>query len=127
MKYLLILSFITSLLTAAPAFQGKRTFTQPDGTEVTYRQQGDEHLNWAESESGDILLFSKKNKRFEFAEIRDNMLEASGIPFSGAATAKSPSAAAVTPPKVSKEALRALYEKRRDEHLSKMKSRHNHH
>ncbi len=122
MRYLLILSFITPLLFAAPAFQGKRTFTQPDGVQVTYRLQGDEHLNWMESESGDILLYSKKNKRLEFAEIRDNTLEASGIPFSEAGTVKSPSASAVKPPKISKEELRVLHEKRRDEHLSKMKS-----
>ena len=121
MRYLLILSFITSLLFAAPAFHGKRTFTQPDGTQVTYRLQGDEHLNWVESESGDILLYSKKNKRLEYAQIKNNTLEASGIPFSEADTAKPPSA--VTPPKISKEELRVLHDKRRDEHLSKMKSR----
>jgi hypothetical protein len=119
MRYLLILSFIIPLLFAAPAFQGKRTFTQPDGTVVEYRLQGDEYLNWAESENGAILLYSKKNKRLEFAEIRDNTLKASGIPFSGADVAKP--ASAVAQPYVSKEALRALHEKRHDEHLSKMR------
>ncbi|MGB5966146.1 MAG: hypothetical protein WBG65_11555, partial [Sulfurimonadaceae bacterium] len=96
MKYLIVLSFITSILLAAPAFHGKRTFTQPDGTVVEYRAQGDEHLNWMESENGDILLYSKKNKRLEYAEIKDNTLKASGVAFSkngaanASATAKPP-------------------------------------
>ena len=118
MIYLLILSFISSLLFAAPAFHGKRTFTQPDGTEVTYRLQGDEHLNWMESESGDILLYSKKDKRLEFAEIKNGTLKASGIAFS------KNNMAASKRPKLSKEELIILHKKRRDEHLSKMKSRH---
>ncbi|MCJ7764899.1 MAG: hypothetical protein MUP09_03055 [Thiovulaceae bacterium] len=125
MRSLLLLILGIQLLLAAPAFHGKRTFTQPDGTQVTYRLQGDEHLNWMESESGNILLYSKKNRRLEFAEIRGNTLKASGVPFSGAAAAKS--ASAVKPPKISKEELRVLHKKRRDEHLSKMKSRHSHH
>lgn len=119
MKYILILSFITSLLLAAPAFHGKRTFTQPDGTEVTYRLQGDEHLNWMESESGDILLHSKKNKRLEFAEIRNGTLQPSGVAFSR-------SAAAAEAAKLSREEIAELHKKRRSEHLLKMKSRHTH-
>ena len=124
MKYLIVLSFITSILLAAPAFHGKRTHTQPDGTEVTYRLQGDEHLNWMESENGDILLYSKKNKRLEYAEIKDNTLKASGVPFSKVDVSNARSASAITWAKPSKEDLTALHKKRRDEHLSKMKSRH---
>lgn len=116
----MIFTLFVQLLTAAPAFHGKRTFTQPDGTEVTYRLQGDEYLNWSESENGAILLYSKSNKRFEFAKIQDNTLIASGIPFSRADATKS--ASAVTQSYVSKDELRLLHEKRRNEHLSKMKS-----
>ena len=116
MKYLLIFSFLTSMLLAAPAFQGKRTFTQPDGTEVMYRLQGDEYLNWMESEDGDIVLYSKKNKRLEFAEIKNSTLQASGVAFSKKASSERT--------KISKEELSALHKKRRDERLSKMKSRH---
>ncbi len=118
MKYILILSFILSLLAAAPAFHGKRTFTQPDGTEITYRLQGDEHLNWIESESGDILLYSKKDKRLEFAEIKNGTIKASGIAFS------KKNMIASNRPKLSKEEIITLHKKRRDEHLSKMKNRH---
>jgi len=117
MQLLLLLLLGVQLLFAAPAFQGKRTFNQPDGTEVTYRLQGDEHLNWMESESGEILLFSKENRRLEFAEIRDGTLKASGVAYS-------PSAAGDQRPKLTKEEVAELHKKRRDEQLSRMKSRH---
>jgi hypothetical protein len=120
MKYLLFLPLITSLLFAAPAFQGKRTFTQPDGTVVKYRVQGDEHLHWNETENGDILLYSKTNGRLEFAEIKDGTLQPSGIPFSASAIAAGAA-------KLTREEVIKLHKKRRDEHLSKMKSRRHEH
>ena len=121
MKYLKHFTLFTQLLLATPAFPGKKIFTQPDGTEVIYRLQGDEHLHWNETENGDILLYSKKNKRLEYAEIKENTLQASGVAFSknGTATSKRP--------QISKEELSALHKKRRDERLSKMKSRHKEH
>ncbi len=125
MKLLLLFTLIAQVLLAAPAFQGKRLFTQPDGTEVTYRLQGDEHLNWMESEGGDILLYSKKNKRLEFAEIKDNALQPSGVAFSKSDAAKAPSG--TQRPQLSKDDLAALHAKKRDEHLSRMKSRHTEH
>lgn len=112
------------MLFAAPAFHGKRTFTQPDGTVVEYRAQGDEHLHWNETENGDILLYSKKNKRLEFAEIKNGILQPSGVPVSEAKGAKAPSMKSA---KLSREEVVKLHKKRRDEHLSKMKSRHRHH
>ena len=124
MKYLIVFSFISSLLLAAPAFHGKRIFTQPDGTGVTYQLQGDEHLNWIASQNGDILLFSKKNKRLEFAEIKGGTLKPSGVPFTQADATNSRATSAVTWKKPTREELRTLHQERRDAHLSKMKSRH---
>lgn len=116
MRPLIFLLLGVQLLLAAPAFQGKRTFTQPDGTVVEYRAQGDEYLHWNETEKGDILLYSKKNKRLEFAEIKNSTLQASGVAFSKKASSERT--------QISKEELSALHKKRRDERLSKMKSRH---
>jgi len=120
MKSLLFLPLITSLLLAAPAFPGKRSFTQPDGTVVEYRVQGDEHLHWNETEKGDILLYSKANGRLEFAEIKDGTLRPSGIPFSASVTAAGAA-------KLTREEVAELHKKRRDDHLSKMKSRRHEH
>jgi len=124
MKYLIILTLFVQLIQAAPAFHGKRTFTQPDGTKVTYRLQGDEHLHWMESDDGKIMLFDKRNERLEYAEIKDNTLRASGVPVSDNSTAKVRSAAAKSVAPLTKEALSELYKERRAQHLSKMKPRH---
>lgn len=124
MRYLILFTLTLQLIYAAPAFQGKRTFTQPDGSEVSYRLQGDEHLNWVESENGDILLFNKKENRLEYAEIREGTLKPSGVPYSKAGSASMQAASNIMPSKITKEELSALHKERRDAHLSKMKSRH---
>ena len=116
MKILILVALFSQLLLAVPAFQGKRTFTQPNGETVTYRLQGDEHLHWFESESGEIMLYSKKNKRIESAIIEENTLKASGQAISSANRS-----AAQNNQGISKEAVLELQQKRRVEHLSKMK------
>ncbi len=118
MRYLLIIAFLSQLLLAAPAYSGKRTFTQPDGTIVTYRMQGDEYLHWLESEEGDIILYSEQNRRLESAILKNNSLKASGISY----TKKGHSAQ-----KISKDKLLKLQDERRNSRLSKMKSRHKAH
>ena len=115
MKLLIIFTLLSQLLFAAPAFQGQRTFTQPDGSVVTYRMQGDEYLHWLESENGDIILYSEKNRRLEAAVLKVNSLKASGVAY----TKKT-----VPTQKISKEALLKLQDERRKNRLSKMKSRH---
>ena len=117
MKHLLIIALFTQLLLAAPAFQGKRTFTQPNGETIIYRLQGDEHLHWFESESGEIMLYSKKNKRIESAIIKKNTLKASGQ----AVSHRNRSVAAQKSQHITKEAVLELQQKRRVKHLSKMK------
>ena len=119
MKYLLIITLFSQLLLAAPAFQGKRTFTQPNGETITYRLHGDEHLHWLESDRGEIMLYSKKNKRIESAVIQDGTLKSSGKAISNANHS-----AAQNSHNISKEELIKLQQERRTKHLSKMKSRH---
>lgn len=118
MRHMLIIFILSQLLLAAPAYSGKRTFTQPDGTVVTYRMQGDEHLHWLESKEGDILLKSEKNRRLEYAAIKEGKLKASGIAFSKKS---------VPLKRVSKNELRELHAIKQNKRLSKMKSRHKAH
>ena len=115
MKILILVALFSQLLLAVPAFQGKRTFTQPNGETVTYRLQGDEHLHWFESESGEIMLYSKKNKRIESAIIEENTLKASGQAISSANRS-----AEQNNQSISIEAVLELQQKRRVEHLTKM-------
>lgn len=117
MKQLLLLIFFVQLLTAAPAFQGKRTFTQPNGESITYRLKGDEYLHWMEDEEGTIMLLNKKNKRLESVLIENNRLKASGKMI----TKRHRSAAKDATPSITHKELFELQKKRRDERLSKMK------
>lgn len=116
MKYLIIFTLLIQLLNAAPAFPGKRTFVQPDGTKVVYQLQGDEYMRWLESEDGEVLLSNEKNKRLEYAIVKDGNLKASGVAFS-----KKPQGEKASQiKKVSKKELIELYTKKHQH----MKSRH---
>jgi len=77
---LLILSLITSsLLLAAPAFYDKKEFELSNGETFSGHLKGDEYLNWIESDEGEILLFNRQSKHYEYAEIKDEELVPSGI------------------------------------------------
>lgn len=49
-------AFHACLVSAAPAWPRKMTYTQPDGTEVTVYLRGDEYSHWHEAEDGAVLL-----------------------------------------------------------------------
>lgn len=78
MQWLLMMSLMISLLYGAPAFNSEQRFDQPDGTTFKGKQRGDEYLHWIESDSGDIILFNKKSRRFEHAELVGDTLQANG-------------------------------------------------
>ncbi len=82
MKLLLITLFTFITLNAAPAFQGNRTFIQPDGSVVNYQNKGDEHLHWSETSEGEIIIFEQEKRRFEYAEIENGELKSSGEAYS---------------------------------------------
>lgn len=71
----LLLMFMLSLsLMATSTLTKKRTFTQNDGTTFSGHLQGDAYLHWIEADDGSILLYNKKTKTFEYAEIKDGNL-----------------------------------------------------
>ena len=78
MKYLLMITLLSTLAFGAPAYHAKRTFTQPDGSQVEYRNQGDEYLHWKEDKEGNILLMNRDNDTLEFAKIKEGNLVPSG-------------------------------------------------
>ena len=58
MKKLSILVFIFTMATAAWAVPARKTgivVTQPDGSEVTVYQHGDEHFHWQTNEKGEWI------------------------------------------------------------------------
>ncbi|MFC5700257.1 carbohydrate binding domain-containing protein [Cohnella faecalis] len=68
------------IASAAPARTDLQTFTQPSGVTFQARLQGDEHLNWAVTAVGDILIRDNQ-KYWNYAEIGANAPKASGSKF----------------------------------------------
>lgn len=118
LRSLLFLFPIAIHLTAAPAFQGKKTFHQNDGSVFSAHIKGDEYLNWIETDTEDILLFNKKNNQYEHAVIKDNELKPSGDSFVPSSAHKK---AALLDKKLKKNQLRELWEKKRQEAFQKRK------
>ena len=119
-KTFLLLFVLQTLIFAAPAFPGKRQFTQADGTTFTGRGNGDEYLNWIESEDGSILRYNTQTKNYEYAEIKSGVLRASGTVYSKTRRENRPEKGQ-TIPSIKKEDLLKLWQERRIERHSKSK------
>jgi hypothetical protein len=81
MKILILIFIVTSSLFCAPAFSKIRTFKNSDGKEFKAQAQGDQYLNWIYTEDGEILKYNQKSKDFEYAIIKDNLLQPSGVKY----------------------------------------------
>jgi len=82
---LIIYSFFLNQICAVPAYPGKITFRQPDGSTFIGKQFGDEWFSWIESENGEIILRHANNYEFQYAQIKvigdSRILEPSGIKY----------------------------------------------
>lgn len=78
MKSFMIILLTVSVLIAAPAYERKRNYVQPDGTSFKGTPKGDEYLNWIESENGDVVLYNKTTKQYEQATVGEEALQTSG-------------------------------------------------
>jgi hypothetical protein len=104
-----------ALLQAAPAWNGERSFKQPDGTTFKGKVRGDEYLHWIESDNGDIVIFNRKSRRYEKAEISTDSLIGSGSTYHRAKTAPAKSTGMTAE---TREALKSLWlKKKRDRML----------
>ncbi len=63
---------------AVPASSVPVLITQPDGTKLTLKMFGDEYLYWQETTNGQIVI-PNSNGIYEYALLRDNTLQPSGI------------------------------------------------
>lgn len=81
MKAFFLLLFASSLLFSAPALSLWRTYVQSDATTFQAIPQGDEYLHFLKTKNGDILIFNPKTKNFDYAEIKNDRLAPSGIPY----------------------------------------------
>jgi len=117
MKFLLLFFFLLNTLQAAPAFDKMREFKQADGTTFMAKGQGNQHLNWIETKNGDILRYNQKSKNYEYAQIVDNTLKASGEKYQSSRALKAKSLKTQT--KLSKDSLYNLWSQKRAEARAK--------
>ena len=121
MKLLLLFSLLIYTLNAAPAFDKMREFKNADGTTFIAKGQGNQHLNWVETEDGVILRHNPKSNNYEYAEIEDNQLKASGNKYEKQNYKR---ANALNSKKnISKEAVYDLWGKKRAEAHKRKKSK----
>jgi len=113
MKFLLLFFLLLNLLQAAPAFDKMREFRQADGTTFMAKGQGNQHLNWIETKNGDILRYNQESKNYEYAEIENNTLQASGEKYKKETQLKAKSLKTQT--KLSKDSLYKLWNQKRAE------------
>jgi hypothetical protein len=123
LKLLLVTSIMISTLYSAPAFHGKRVYTQNDGTQFTGQLKGDEYLHWIESDDGTILRYNSKSKNFDYAKIESNELSPSGVVFQKKSAKKSRSLQELdnSSDNVTHEKLSKLWNQKRDEEMKRRK------
>jgi hypothetical protein len=79
MKTLLLLLLCFTFGFSAPAFNALREFTNADGTTFMAKSQGNQHLNWIQTQDGEILKYNQSTKNFEYAKIENDALVSSGV------------------------------------------------
>jgi hypothetical protein len=110
MKTLLLLLFASTLLFSAPAFNAMREFTNADGTTFMAKAQGNQHLNWIQTQDGEILKYNQATKSFEYAKIEGDRLLPSGIKYENNALKKAAARKQVN--KIDKSELSNLWSQR---------------
>jgi M6 family metalloprotease-like protein len=82
MKRILLIFLVTVFLVlgfptaagASPAYDGLKTYMQPDKTKIEFRLMGDEHFNWRETPEGDIIMLDKNSKYYCYAQFKSNKI-----------------------------------------------------
>ncbi len=108
---LLILTF--TLLLSAPALNKTKEFKNSDGTTFKAKSVGNHHLNWIETEDGEVLKYNSKSKNYEYGEIKNSALKASGAKYEKENSKRARSRGHIN--KINKDELYNLWTKKRKE------------
>ena len=79
LTYLFLLAATVTTLHAMPAYPGKITLRQANGTTLTVYLRGDEHYSMAFTEDGYPLLFNPSTDNYEYAVLNGDDFTLSGI------------------------------------------------
>ena len=120
MKILLLFLLTLSQLFSAPAYAKIREFKNQDGTTFMAKGQGNQHLNWIETEDGEILKYNQKTKNYEYAKIENRSLQASGVKYEKNNSIRARSIGRVK--KINSSELGALWQERQKAHHLRTKA-----
>ena len=67
-QFFILITFGATLLSAAPARGGLRTYTQSDGSTFQATLKGDAAFHWMESE-GEVIMYNPQDKNYYNAEL----------------------------------------------------------
>jgi len=65
-----IFSILPLMLHAVQAYQGNITFRQHDGSSFKGTLQGDEWFHWIEDKQGNIIVYNRRSKQYEYAKLK---------------------------------------------------------
>jgi len=117
MNYVLSLTLLAAVLSAAPAFEGSRTLIQSDGSSFQAKIKGDEYLHWVETSDKVILVYNRKSKNYEHAIIKSGALVPSGNAFRSVSKNRQLQSASLQKT-ISREALSELWLQKRKNGLN---------
>lgn len=120
MKIFLLFLLIFSQLLSAPAFTKLREFKNADGETFMAKAQGNQHLNWIQTQDGEILKYNLQTKNYEYAKIKNKRLKASGIKYKQNKFTRAGSFREIS--KVDSQDLSQLWQERQKEHYLKTKA-----
>jgi len=121
MKYIILITLLFLQLYSAPARGGIREFIQADGSTFKAKAKGNQHLNWIESEDGEILKYNKMTNNYEFAEIKSKHLLPSGQKYIKQDTNSDRQSPSLNIKKIDKFKVYELWQQKQAEKISKIK------
>ena len=119
MKLALLFLLTITQLFSAPALDRVREFSNADGTTFMAKGQGNQHLNWILTVDGEILKFNQKSKNFEYAQVKENRLSASGVKYEKSNSKRARSLGNISKVK-SSDVYRLWQEKQAEHHKRKV-------
>jgi len=69
MKKLFLIMMVSMGLSAAPAYNGEINFEQNDKSSFKGHLKGDEYFSWVEDKDGEVVVYNKSSKNYEYAKV----------------------------------------------------------
>ena len=119
MRFLILILSVITLSFAVLAYVDEVNIKQNDGTTFKAKLKGDEWFNWIEDKAGNVILYNKDSKSYEYAKVikigEKVKLVPSGIKVSPEVSEGNKTLPAI--PYVDKTTLSKIWKEKREEAL----------